>query len=319
MLLLQLSYSDLNNVEKIQQLSSYKEVAILLSATDILEEDVEKIAQMFPVVQKYFHGYTKISNTVSLVQYMRVPREYRFYSPKEKEQYKKVLDFFVFTGGTSNVVFHSYDAVLADKTLFEAGWNSFYLSDKNQGILWWKATPDKQAQILYENYLKDADREISILDVWCGTWVNSAFFVYRWFHQIKWIDISQDAIISAKETHPSITFEYKNLLDEVWMYDCVFDGGCLHVNPLSTQVEVLKKYKQLLKSWWYLSVRYFRGSPSFSWENIAIINTMNNLPVYGIQEYYIHEFFRDFHMVSQVFDEAYGDYGCFYLLLKKLW
>lgn len=87
----------------------------------------------------------------------------------------------------------------------------------------------------------------NILDIWCGTWIDSNFFSQNGATWI-WIDISQKSVDVAK-THGSQNWKFinKNFLDfeQEWMFDIVvFSMGIMHYKNL---YPIFEKVSSFLK------------------------------------------------------------------------
>lgn len=85
----------------------------------------------------------------------------------------------------------------------------------------------------------------NILDIWCGTWIDSNFFSQNGATWI-WIDISQKSVDVAK-THGSQNWNFlnENFMDfeEKWMFDIVvFSMGIMHYKCLYPIFEKISSF-----------------------------------------------------------------------------
>lgn len=101
------------------------------------------------------------------------------------------------------------------------------------------------------------DNNISILDVWCGSWrlLNHIWEKYDISKiHYAWIDLSKGMLEEAKNNFPDKDFFELNMtdLDNIkapWEFDYIFFiASYHHLEFLDDRMEVIKKAKSLLKS-----------------------------------------------------------------------
>lgn len=113
----------------------------------------------------------------------------------------------------------------------------------------------EEINYFFEKYLKKDKKNISILDVWCGSWrLLEHLEKYFWDLEFKylWIDSSSEMIFQAKNNFSCKDFEVLDMqkIDELtWKkFDFVFFIASFHHKKnLKERLETLKNLKKVLK------------------------------------------------------------------------
>lgn len=109
----------------------------------------------------------------------------------------------------------------------------------------------------------EGDKEVSILDIWCG---NGRFLwallrlpspqgegIQGWGYSYLWIDLSAWLLEEARKLHPEYDFQKLNMtnIDKLeWKFDYIFFIASFHhLQTIEEREAVLKKAYNLLKDW----------------------------------------------------------------------
>ena len=105
------------------------------------------------------------------------------------------------------------------------------------------------------------NKELKILDLWCGWWRTTAALYNKWFHNIVWVDFAENLIEWAKK-------EYPELADKFFVWDATklsdfqddeFDivffsfNGIDYIPDAESRIQAYREiYRVLKEEWMYI-------------------------------------------------------------------